>query len=798
MDAARRRSRAFSARALRLVVVVALVALMVPGGAVPASANGVPTDYWVDAVGGSDANVGSEAAPFKTITHALSVAGSLDTLKIMPGVYDTANGETFPLEALGESLLGVEGAQLTEIVGDGASRVMSWYPWEPNDYIESLTFTGGGVDSAAALQAYITNGLSVPNTPRITDCIFANNDAASNGGAVFVGGTTSDIAYALLEHNTFYDNRASGAAGALYIGPWGSATLIGNSFRDNHAEAAGGAIYVDEDARGRLVCMDNSFSGNSATMGGAVYLNGGAQPEDGHRFEGNAFYSNTATNDGGALAVVDGTPVALFGNTAWDNSAGVRGGFGFVGDIGVDSENNIIGGSACPDGSAWYVSGGSLSENNDTVVASGGSEYVLGGDMASVAVRNSIYWNPDVLHDIIDGTVDHCSLTDSDGMGAGSGNISGDPMLINLALQDVRLRVGSPCIDAADPATAAEIDRYGAARPIDGDANGSALPDMGAIERPTPAVGALEGDNRYETAVQVALSAFDSADTAIIASGENFPDALSAAGLAGSYDAPLLLVQQNSVPGVVSGALATLGVSDVIIVGGEAAVSTAVESALDVAYNVDRIKGADRYETAARVARRIAEQADPFWPAVFIARGDAFPDALAASPLAYSMRRPILLVRPDVLPAATAKVIDDLDIFEGWVVGGTSAVGTPVKSAIDAKLVANGGAGSERWAGANRYETAREVAQKGADNGFAGWSYVGIATGENFPDALAGGVAAGARYGVIALTGSIALPESTRGMLQANAVKVMECDVFGGPNAVAPGVRIAIKNALGW
>jgi hypothetical protein len=35
-------------------------------------------------------------------------------------------------------------------------------------------------------------------------------------------------------------------------------------------------------------------------------------------------------------------------------------------------------------------------------------------------------------------------------------------------------------------------------------------------------------------------------------------------------------------------------------------------------------------------------------------------------------------------------------------------------------------------------------------------------------------------------------------MLQANAVKVMECDVFGGPNAVAPGVRIAIKNALGW
>jgi hypothetical protein len=84
--------------------------------------------------------------------------------------------------------------------------------------------------------------------------------------------------------------------------------------------------------------------------------------------------------------------------------------------------------------------------------------------------------------------------------------------------------------------------------------------------------------------------------------------------------------------------------------------------------------------------------------------------------------------------------------------------------ASDAILVATGGSASERWFGANRCATAR----------------------------------AGAYYGVIALTGSTALPDATRGMLEANAEQAMTCDVFGGPSAVSAAVRTAIKNALGW
>ena len=56
------------------------------------------------------------------------MAISFDTLITASGDYDTTNGEVFPLAASGESFMGVQGAELTRIVGDGFSRVMYWNP----------------------------------------------------------------------------------------------------------------------------------------------------------------------------------------------------------------------------------------------------------------------------------------------------------------------------------------------------------------------------------------------------------------------------------------------------------------------------------------------------------------------------------------------------------------------------------------------------------------------------------------------------------------------------------------------
>ena len=289
---------------------------------------------------------------------------------------------------------------------------------------------------------------------------------------------------------------------------------------------------------------------------------------------------------------------------------------------------------------------------------------------------------------------------------------------------------------------------------------------------------------------------------AIIASGENFPDALSAAGLAGAYFCPLLLVRKDSVPQATADALASLGVKEIIIVGGTAAVSDAVMDELGEAYDTGRIWGDDRYETAANVADEITRRVGPtFAGSAFVARGDAFPDALAVSPLAYRASMygggmPILLTRPGDLPASTADAIDALGISAAYVIGGEGAVSSATKTALDALLVANGGTASERLYGDDRYATAVAVAEAGPDHDWGWWQNVGIATGANFPDALAGGPVMGMQNGVLLLTAPTALSPATATALGTHVPDIQSVTVFGGPSAVSETVLGLISAAL--
>lgn len=110
-----------------------------------------------------------------------------------------------------------------------------------------------------------------------------------------------------------------------------------------------------------------------------------------------------------------------------------------------------------------------------------------------------------------------------------------------------------------------------------------------------PGSAAAEPDlraDRYGTAALVALSAFpDGADVAVLASGENYPDALAAAPLAAFYDAPILLTRRTSVPMDTREALAELDVADVIVIGGPAAVDNASLDVLRADYQVSRVAG---------------------------------------------------------------------------------------------------------------------------------------------------------------------------------------------------------------
>ncbi len=313
-------------------------------------------------------------------------------------------------------------------------------------------------------------------------------------------------------------------------------------------------------------------------------------------------------------------------------------------------------------------------------------------------------------------------------------------------------------------------------------------PGMYAEGRPLATVGRISGANRYATACQVSAKTFPSADTVVLATGTGYADALSAAGLAGVFEGPLLLTQRDVVPTEVLAELVRLGASKVVIVGGVSAVSDIAKAKLaDLGYSVERIAGSDRYDTSARIAKRIKDEVGAV-STVYVARGDSFPDALAAGPMAAREAMPILLTRPTALPSATASALTYVDPSDAVVLGGTGAVSNGVAGSL--------GLPYERVAGSDRYETAVTVAEHGIANGWATHLQVAVANGTNFPDALAAGPAFGYRAGCLVLTAQSALPAVTDSWFDYYDSYVDGTSIVGGTSAVSEGVKTRLTNIM--
>ncbi|WP_380171205.1 cell wall-binding repeat-containing protein [Kineococcus sp. DHX-1] len=172
----------------------------------------------------------------------------------------------------------------------------------------------------------------------------------------------------------------------------------------------------------------------------------------------------------------------------------------------------------------------------------------------------------------------------------------------------------------------------------------------------------LSGEDRYDTSAVVAQILFDDPDTVFLATGENYPDALSGAAAAGSIGAPVLLVRPNSLPEPIRAALTDeflpLKPSRFIVLGDEKAVSGAVLDQIKTlgfqGATFERLAGADRYATSVAVGRRFF----PTSTSAVLAVGDNFPDALAAGPFAAETGAPLLLTQKTTTPAATQAELD--------------------------------------------------------------------------------------------------------------------------------------------
>lgn len=318
---------------------------------------------------------------------------------------------------------------------------------------------------------------------------------------------------------------------------------------------------------------------------------------------------------------------------------------------------------------------------------------------------------------------------------------------------------------------------------------------------------AISGADRYLTAIEACNVTFgtgvmpkgpDGRRTVVLASGENWPDALSAAGLAGVHESPLLLTRKSSLPTAVAARIASLGADKVFIVGGTAAVTDGVKAAIDAivpgsSTAVERISGATRYETASAVARYTLQAVGrPAWDGTaLVATGGNFPDALAAGPLAASKGMPMYLSNPTGISGTTLDAMVAARVKRVYVLGGTAAV----SDATVAALKARGITFADRWAGTNRYATAAAVAESSL---LLGMDAVrpALAVGTNYPDALAGGVMQGSAGSVVVLTNGTSLSIEASDFLSAKAAQVREVRFLGGTSALSNGVRNAAMTCV--
>lgn len=295
-------------------------------------------------------------------------------------------------------------------------------------------------------------------------------------------------------------------------------------------------------------------------------------------------------------------------------------------------------------------------------------------------------------------------------------------------------------------------------------------------------VSRVEGPSRIETAVAVSRQTLDAAGTVVIARADVYADALVGGPLAAAVNAPILLSYRDTLHPATRDEIQRLGATTAYVLGSTVALNDVVVEGLRAAgiTEVVRFAGTDRFDTARQVADHLG---GPTALVVEGAHADAtrgWPDAVSASGLASTIAAPILLVEHDRLPDATRLALQGRTT--ATIVGGTAAVSTEVEEQTAASGIA-----VDRIAGPDRYATSTAVATRATDAG-ADPGRLWMATGHDWPDALAAGPASSRYGGVLLLTDGA--PGSNASTVQQWTVEhqavLTSTTLVGGADVLSP------------
>lgn len=282
----------------------------------------------------------------------------------------------------------------------------------------------------------------------------------------------------------------------------------------------------------------------------------------------------------------------------------------------------------------------------------------------------------------------------------------------------------------------------------------------------------LGGSNRYDTSVAIAESGWSNGSAyAVLATGNDYPDALSATPLAKKYNAPILLTDTKTIPQSTLDEINKLHTTHIFICGGTGVVSQNIENQLNtMGITTERLAGSDRYGTSVAIAEKFGAVSGE----LMVANGYDWSDALSASSIAAKMGIPILLTDKDVFPNSINSFIDQRNFSKTYILGDTDLISNTVANQLPS---------SERIVGSTEYERNINIIKRFQSN--LDLSNICVATGNDFPDALSGSALAATLSSAIVLVDNNSPQAVTTQYTTQSLTQTYNVYVFGLQGAVS-------------
>lgn len=302
-----------------------------------------------------------------------------------------------------------------------------------------------------------------------------------------------------------------------------------------------------------------------------------------------------------------------------------------------------------------------------------------------------------------------------------------------------------------------------------------------------PTVTRYGGANRYDTSQAVSIATASKNKPLFVATGADFPDALTAGPAVAKVGGSLMLAPTGGLTAAQITQIKKISPNLVYIVGGSGVVSEAVANQLRTATGKvpQRVSGVNRYETSVAVYQKFFQNSSP--TTAFVATGRDYPDALSASAAGGALGMPVLLINGTAGRGFSTQFKNTLQTkkMKTLVVAGGSGVVT----AGTVNSLKNQGFSVSRLGGINRYETNQAinnwVTTKQPSTAVTGmW----VATGADFPDALSGAVPAGKAGQRLVISRSTCLQSVVRQQITASNSKVSRVNLVGGTGVLTSGV----------